>query len=127
MLAWLEAQDEPSLYLSSLTIGELTKGIRRLPESARKHRLQDWVRGELPRRFEGRILDVNTDVAARWGVLVGEAENRGKPLPVIDSLVAATALHHDLTIVTRNVADLRRCGTKVLNPWDIAKKDSEQS
>jgi predicted nucleic acid-binding protein len=127
VMAWLEAQDEPSLYLSCLTIGELTKGISRLPASARRHRLHAWVDSELPRRFGGRILDVDAGVAARWGALTGEAENRGEPLPVIDSLVAATALHHDLTVVTRNVADMRRCGAKVLNPWAGKVKDREQS
>jgi predicted nucleic acid-binding protein len=68
---------------------------------------------------------VDADVAARWGILTGEAEKRGEPLPVIDSLIAATALHHDLTVVTRNVTDMRRCGAKVLNPWDGALADSE--
>ena len=77
----------------------------------------------MPRRFEGRILDVDAEVAATWGVLAGAAENRGEPLPVIDSLLAATALHHDLTIVTRNVSDVRRCGAKVLNPWEPLTKD----
>ncbi len=114
---WVRAQDETSLYLSVITVGELEKGIAKLPASARRSRLESWVRRDLASRFGERLLPVDTRVAARWGALAGEAEKRGRPLPVIDSLIAATALQHGLALVTRNVDDFKRCGVMLVNPW----------
>ena len=117
VLKWIGAQEESTLYLSVVTIGELEKGIARLPTSARKARLQSWVRRDLVERFGGRLLAVDIRAATRWGMLVGESEKRGVPLPVIDSLIAATALVHGLTVVTRNIEDFERCGVACLNLW----------
>jgi toxin FitB len=118
VLAWLEDQDETSLYLSVITMGEIEKGIARLPASARKGRLQSWVRRDLAARFGARLLALDVRVASRWGALTGESEKRGTPLPVIDSMIAATALVHGLTVVTRNTDDFERCGAPCLNPWN---------
>jgi predicted nucleic acid-binding protein len=118
VLKWVGDQNEDSLYLSVVTIGELEKGIARLPVSPRRSRLQTWVRRDLADRFGDRVLPIDIRIAARWGVLTGEAEKRGRPLPVIDSLIAATALEHGFSIVTRNVNDFERCGVACLNPWD---------
>ena len=118
VLKWIDNQVEASLYLSVLTIGELEKGIARLSASPRRNRLQSWVRRDLAARFGERLLPVDARTAARWGALTGESENRGRPLPVIDSLIAATALMHGLTVVTRNVQDFERCGATCINPWD---------
>ena len=118
VLEWVGAQDEASLYLSVITIGELEKGIARLPASPRKSGLQAWVRRDLVERFGGRVLPADIRVATRWGALTGEAEKRGEPLPVIDSLIAATALVHGFVIVTRNVKDFKRCGVACVNHWD---------
>jgi toxin FitB len=118
VLEWIGAQNETSLYLSVVTIGELEKGIARLAASARKSKLQSWVRRDLVERFGERLLPVDIHVATRWGALTGESEKRGQPLPVIDSLIAATALVHDFVVVTRNVDDFRRCGVACVNPWD---------
>ena len=117
VLAWIDGQDEASLYLSVLTIGELEKGIARLPASARRNRLQSWVRRDLAERFGGRLLPIDTRTATRWGAVAGESEKRGRPLPVIDCLIAATALVHGLTVATRNVGDFERCGVTCFNPW----------
>lgn len=117
VLEWLEAADEPALHLSVITLGELEKGIAKLPPSARRRRIEDWVREDLAARFEGRLLDVDRAIAARWGAISGEAEARGAPLPVIDALIAATALQHGLEVVTRNTADFERCGARCVNPW----------
>lgn len=117
VLAWLEAADEPALYLSVITLGELEKGIAKLPASARRRRIEEWVREDLAARFEERLLDVDRAIAARWGAISGEAEARGAPLPVIDALIAATAIRHGLEVVTRNTADLERCGALCVNPW----------
>ena len=123
VLEWMAAQDEATLYLSVLTIGEIEKGIARLPASARRSRLQSWVRRDLVARFGERLLPVDARTATHWGVLTGEAEDRGKPLPVIDSLIAATALVHGHSVVTRNVGDFERCGATCINPWNLLKEN----
>jgi predicted nucleic acid-binding protein len=117
VLAWLRDADEDSLFLSVLTLGELEKGIARARDLLRKTKLINWVRRDLAERFQGRVLPIDIRIAERWGSLVGESERRGAPLPVIDSLLATTSLQHDLTIVTRNTADMQRCSARCLNPW----------
>lgn len=118
VLKWIGEQDEASLYLSVVTIGELEKGIARLPASARKAKLQSWVRRDLVERFGERLLAVDLQAATRWGTYSGESEKRGQPLPVIDSLIAATASVHGLAVATRNVEDFERCGVACVNPWN---------
>ena len=117
VVSWVLERDEDELFLSVITIGELEKGIARLPDSPKRVALEQWVRRELADRFRDRLLAVDSGVAARWGALVGASEARGQPLPVIDSLIAATSLQHDLTVVTRNTDDLERCGARCFNPW----------
>ena len=117
VVQWLEGAEEARLYLSVVTLGELEKGIARLPASARRTRIERWLRQELAARFEGRILDVDRRVAERWGAMSGASEARGAPLPVIDALIAATGRVHGLEVVTRNTADLERCGARCVNPW----------
>lgn len=118
VLKWIDRHDESALYLSVLTIGELEKGIARLPASARRTRLQSWVRRDLIERFGERLLPIDTRTAARWGAVAGESERRGSPLPVIDCLIAASALVHGLSVVTRNVEDFQRCGVACVDPWN---------
>ena len=117
VVSWVLERDEDELFLSVITIGELEKGIARLPDSPKRVALEQWVRRDLADRFRDRLLAVDSGVAGRWGALVGASEARGRPLPVIDSLIAATALQHDLTVVTRNTDDLEDCGAHCLNPW----------
>ena len=117
VVEWMKRADETSLYLSVLTIGELEKGIAKLPASSRRTKLETWVRTDLADRFRERLLAIDGTVAATWGKLAGEAEARGEPLPVIDALIAATGLAHDLIIATRNIADFERCGAPCFNPW----------
>lgn len=116
--AWVRAHAEHELYLSVITIGELEKGIARLADTARREALARWVRRDLAERFQGRLLPIDARVAARWGALAGAAEARGEPLPVVDALIAATSLEHECIVVTRNTADLVRCGARCVNPWD---------
>lgn len=118
VLRWLDTRDENSLFLSVLTIGELHKGISKLPDSVRKEELRSWVNHDLTIRFSSRLLDVDHEIATNWGMMQGEAERRGEKLPVMDSLIAATARAHNLTVVTRNCRDLERCGVHVCNPWE---------
>ena len=115
---WIDMCDESTLFLSVITIGELQKGIDKLNDKHRVARLQTWVDQDLARRFEGRILSVDLDVAVTWGRLQGSSEKRGIKLPVMDSLIAATAIAHNLIVVTRNVFDLELCQAAVHNPWN---------
>lgn len=128
VFSWFAARPTSALYLSVLTLGELRKGIENMGHgtannpavSARKLALTDWLEVELPQFFHGRILSIDAAVADRWGQLVAEAD---RPLPAIDSLLAATAIHHHLTLVTRNVKDFSDMGVdvlKVINPWEDA-------
>jgi toxin FitB len=118
VLKWAEAADERLLYLSVLTLGEIRKGIAILPSGVRRTKLQTWLELELKMRFAGRILSVDSVVADRWGVIAAAAKRTGRPISAIDGLLAATALHHDLAIVTRNVADFAAAQVQVVNPWE---------
>ena len=118
VVSWLDEEDEQKLFLSVLNLGELQKGISKLPDNAKKDELQAWVALDLVERFAGRILDIDLETALSWGRLQGEAEQAGEKLPVMDSLIAATAVAHGLVVVTRNVRDMERCGVKVCNPWE---------
>lgn len=117
VVSWLDEQDDLSLFLSVLTLGELQKGISKLPAGVRKEELQAWVEHDLVERFMGRIIDVDLETALAWGKLNGDSEQRGDRLPVVDSLIAATATAHALIVVTRNVKDIERCKCGVCNPW----------
>lgn len=121
VLKWVGSAEENALYLSVLTLGELEKGIARLPASARRRKIEAWVRGDLAERFAGRVLAIDAAVAEKWGQSSGASESRGKPLPVIDALLAATSLVHGLVVVTRNTADFERCGARCLNPWESVR------
>lgn len=120
VLEWMEGTDERLLYLSVLTLGEIRRGVASLPQSRRRAQLESWLELTLPMRFAERILDIDTQIADRWGVLTADARLRGRPLAIIDALLAATALHHNLTLVSRDVADFAGTHVAVLNPWDAA-------
>lgn len=123
VLHWVDKQDESKLFLSIITFGELQKGISKLVDRNRVERLQKWVDEDLMNRFEGRILPIDLDVIFTWGKVQGISEKNGIKLPVMDSLIAATAITHNLTVVTRNVDDLERCKASVFNPWDNVYND----
>jgi predicted nucleic acid-binding protein len=118
VLSWMNAADESLLYLSVLTLGEIRKGVAGLPQSKRRTHLESWLEVDLQARFAGRILPIDAPIADRWGVLVAEAKRKGRPLSVIDGLLAASALHHNLTIVSRNVDDFADTQATTLNPWE---------
>jgi predicted nucleic acid-binding protein len=113
---WFSKRPAKTLFVSVLTLGEIRKGIDVLPDSERKFVLHDWLNVDLPSFFNGRILTVDANVADRWGRLSAKA---GRPIPVIDSLLAATAIHNGLKIVTRNDRDFEFTGLEVINPWKI--------
>src|SRR5882757_6870273 len=105
VMDWMRAADERLLYLGVLTLGEIRKGAAILPQSKRRTYLESWLELDLQVRFSGRVLDIDKAVSDRWGWLTAEAQRRGKPLSAIDGLLAATAIHHNLTIVSRNTSD----------------------
>ena len=113
----MNAADEEFLFLSVLTLGEVRKGITILPDPTSKVRLETWLSGGLIARFDGRILGIDQAVAERWGQISGSLALRGTPLSVIDGLLAATALRHNLTLVTRNKRDVEFTGAAVFDPW----------
>lgn len=115
LLNWLESTNPESLYISVLTLGEIRKGIQKCPDDKRKAKLRLWLENKITDWFSGRILTVDLAIADRWGRLQAEAN---RPVSIIDSLLAATALHHDLTLVTRNTKDFNFPGLEVFNPWE---------
>lgn len=115
---WFADRDELSMYLSVITFGELRKGIEKLPDSKKKKELNRWVKEDLLHRFKNRVLNINMEVVYKWGEILAAAEKHGRPLPAIDSLIAATSLVHDFSVVTRNTQDMEGSGVEVINPWN---------
>ena len=114
VVRWFSQRPAGTLYLSVLTLGEIRKGIEALGDPPRRLALLDWLETELPAFFSGRILPIDAAVADRWGRMVAAV---GRPLPAIDSLLAATAAHHGFILVTRNLRDVHGLGVQVLDPW----------
>jgi len=117
VISWIQATDESLFFLSVLTIGEIRKGINSLPSGNKRALLESWLGNDLVMRFAGRILSIDFGIAERWGLLSAQAKASGVLFPVIDGLLAATALHHNLTFATRNTNDVKLAGLSVFNPW----------
>lgn len=115
-VSWFDSQQPESLFTSVLTVGEIEKGITLAPASRKKLALETWL-GRMRGVFAGRILHIDDAVATTWGRLAAAAERSGRPLAVIDGLIAATALTHAFPIVTLNVADFEQTGVTLINPW----------
>lgn len=114
VLAWFENIPSEALHISVLTLGEIRRGVEQMPDGARREKLRLWLEHELVDWFGTRILLIDIPVADRWGRLVAQI---GRPVPSIDSLLAATALHYELRLVTRNQKDFDYPGLEVVNPW----------
>ena len=115
---WIRSKDEENLFLSVITIGEIQKGISKLPGGRKKkQQLQNWLSKELRGRFKDRILEITLEIALIWGQVLGACEKRGLTLPAIDSLIASQGIFHKMTIVTRNISDMEPSGVKLFNPW----------
>lgn len=117
---WVAAQGLDTLFMSSVSFGELRKGIILRSPGKRRAELEAWIETDLSILFADRILPVTRVIAERWGVLEGERQLAGRPLNVLDGMIAATALEHGLTLVTRNTKDFGGLGVTLLNPWEAA-------
>ncbi len=112
----IESLDSADLYLSVVTIGEISKGIALLSDARHRRDLQLWLQN-LERTYAEQVLDVDRDTAHLWGELTAAAQKKGRVIPASDGLIAATARRHGLTVLTRNTADFEPAGVLVLNPW----------
>jgi predicted nucleic acid-binding protein len=117
VVAWVRARPRQALYLSVLSLGEIRKGIEAVADPAFRQTLTDWLEVQLPDWFVGRLLGIDAQVADRWGRVQASA---GRTLPAIDGLLAATALQHDLTLVTRNTKDFAGLSVPLVNPWEAS-------
>jgi len=120
VLDWFASIPDDALFLSALTLGEIRKGVEKLTrseDSQRREKLRLWLEHDLRDWFGPRILPIGPEVADHWGRLLAQV---GRPVPAIDSLLAATALHHDLRLVTRNTRDFDYAGLELINPWETA-------
>ena len=118
VLNWLNKTPAETLFLSVVTIGEIRKGLTKLPDSKRKEKLTDWL-DTLMEDYQDRIHPISLIVAENWGVLTGNAEKSGKPMASVDGLIAAIAYTHNMVLVTRNERDFENNAISILNPWAI--------
>jgi len=119
VIAWLDEQDEASLFISVISLGEIEKGILKLRASdlRRSQKLTAWL-GKVEQRFAGRILPLDAAAFHAWAQIAAHSELAGQPLPVMDGLLMATAQCHGLTVVTRNVQDFVLY-PQIFNPWAL--------
>jgi toxin FitB len=120
VVSWLANIDEASVFISVITLMELRYGIEYMPAGVRRTRLDTWLRGELPRRFDERIMQVDSAVADTCGSLMARSKRSGHAMDAMDAFIGATAMAHGLGLVTRNVADFRFLDGIVINPWDMS-------
>ena len=116
VIEWLENTNSEDLYLSVINIGEIKKGINKLPASKKKQDLLFWLE-TLLEDYQNRILTVDLSVMENWSLIVANAEKKGQPIASLDSIIAATAYTHHLTLVTRNERDFYACNIPMINPW----------
>jgi predicted nucleic acid-binding protein len=118
VLNWMQRVDRDGLYMSVISVGEIQRGIERLPDSTRKDQLLDWVYHGLLERLKDHILPLDTVTLTLWGSLTAWKETNGQPMGTLESLIAASALRHNLILATRYVKEYFRSGVQIVNPWE---------
>lgn len=118
VVEWLNSIDTEKAFLSAVTIGEIQHGISNRAPSNRTTELEVWLNEALPEQFDGRILPLDMDTFIVWGKLASDQKRKGEPMGVTDSLIAATALRHNMVLVTRNTSDFRLASLSTFNPWE---------
>ena len=114
VVAWL-TKNEANLVIDPIIIGELTVGILALPRSSKKQRLEQWLENVIE---VIECIPWDAMVSRQWAALVVDLKRKGETVPLLDGMIAATALHHNLTVATRNTRDFRKTGVKTINPFD---------
>lgn len=117
VVGFVAEQPLEALFVSVVTLAEIRFGIQRAPDPERRAELQDWLTLKVQPMFEGRILSVTEDVMLTWRMLVEDGRKARYTFSQPDLIIAATGLHHGLTIVTRDTEDYRRTRASILNPW----------
>ena len=117
VIDWLKEVDEDEVFLSVCTLAELRYGIAQMPAGRKRERLDGWLTNDILLRFEGRVIPVDTAVAEAWGWITARAKSAGRRIDVMDGLIAATSVIHQMTVVTRDVSDFRAAGARTLSPW----------
>ncbi len=115
--AGLPARHQRDLYLSAITIGELTRGVAKLPVGQRRDKLARWIEEDLQQRFNRRILTFDQQAAVIWGRIMGDGDRQGRSRAAVDAQIAAAAIQHRLTLATRNTTDFHGMGAQLANPW----------
>ena len=118
VIQWIDDVGEEKMYLSVITLGEIKKGIEKLPDSRRKSALTEWLEDDLLTRFRNKILPIDVGVMLVWGELTAKLEVQGRKMPAMDSLIAAIALSGNLSLVTRNEDDFKQVDIPITNPWN---------
>ena len=119
VLRFIHEADEDRIFLSAMTWAEIRRGIALLPSGRKQERLTAWLEDDVRERFGPRLLPISIDIADRWGILMAKAKTNGRAVSVMDGFLAATALAHDLHLVTRNVKDFEHLGVEMIDPWAI--------
>lgn len=117
VVTWIKNVDEIDCYISVITFGEIQKGISKLAQSRKKENLFRWLENDLKQRFHERLIDITVEISLLWGEILGNSEKKGIVIPVMDALIASSALVNDLVVVTRNIKDIAQCGAQTFNPW----------
>ena len=115
--AFVSGQPLDRLFISSVTFAEIRFGVERLDDAARRASIAAWLENEMRPLFEDRVLPVTEDVLLRWRLIIEDGRKRGHTFSHPDVLIAATAAHHGLTVVSRNTGEFIAAGVDVLNPW----------
>jgi len=118
VVKFLRSIDESEIYLSSMTLGEVHRGIQKLPQSKKRTELLLWV-GSIEQQFEDKILSFNKEVSIFWGQLMARLESEGNRMSAFDSIICATSLYNNCCIITRNVKDFEKSGIEIINPWEL--------